>query len=175
MATGWRTQIRQIQSATGQRGGPSEPVFGGELRDAERAIRLWKQKAAELGRPPPASVFNMPQPAMDSYRFFICADLLVPEDSVLILYSANFAKLLGLPERPATNVPLLSQIPVRYQPLFVEGYERAITEATPVRFSGAIAHGGDNEVYRASFMPVRADCGGNESASDSQLVEDLRF
>jgi hypothetical protein len=145
--------MRQTRSA--DRTPAPDPVFGAELRDTERAIRLWNRKASEFGWPPPASAFNLSQMARDSYRFFICADLVVKEDSALILYGATFAKLLGLPERPRLDMPLLSQIPTRYRPLFVEGCDRAIAEAMPVRFNGAVAHGEDIELYRAAFMPLK--------------------
>jgi hypothetical protein len=147
--------MRHTSSADRPRGAPSETIFGGELRDAERAIQLWNRKASEFGRPPPASAFNIGELASDSHRFFICADLVVHEDSALILYGATFAKLLGLPARPRLDMPLLSQIPTRYQPLFVEGCDRAIEEAMPVRFNGAVAHGEDIELYRAAFMPLK--------------------
>lgn len=147
--------MRQTPIAKGQRGGPPEPVFGGELRDTKRAIQLWHRKASELGRPPPVSAFAFSETAADSYRFLICVDFLVKEDSVLILYGINFAKLFGLPDRPSMNVPIVRQIPPRYQSLFVGGCDDAVGEGMPARFSGAVAHGGDAELYRASFMPLR--------------------
>jgi hypothetical protein len=145
----------ETRSAARRASLPLQTAFGGEFRDTEQAIQLWSRKSAEFGRPPPASAFDIPKIAEDSHRFFICADLLVREDSALILYGAAFAKLLGLPERPVINMPLLSQIPTRYRHLFAEGCDQAIQEAAPVRLCGAVTCGGDTELYRASFMPLR--------------------
>jgi hypothetical protein len=129
--------------------------FAGELRDSERAITLWNRKASEFGRPPPATEFDFSWISSFGYRFVVCYDLLVQEDSVLFLYGPAFAKLLDLPKRPPMNVPLMRQLPERYRSLFADGCSEAIEEASPVRFSGEIGNKGLTELYRASFMPLR--------------------
>ncbi|HEX2679844.1 MAG TPA: hypothetical protein VHQ03_00960 [Candidatus Dormibacteraeota bacterium] len=131
--------------------------FSGELRDTEQAISLWRQKASEFGRPPPAAAVNLSQMNGDGFRFVICADMLVEEDSAFVLYGANFAKLLDLPERPLMNVPMIKQLPKRYHSLFADGCSEAINEAAPVRFSGETEYCGDTELYRATFMPLKME------------------
>jgi hypothetical protein len=66
--------------------------LAGELRDTERAITFWKQKASEFGRPPPATEFDFSWITNYGYRFVICADMLVKEDSVLF----QFRRLIEL-------------------------------------------------------------------------------
>jgi hypothetical protein len=149
----------QIRSGDrGYRSAAENLQFAGELRDTEHAIYLWKQKASEFGRPPPVIAFNFSRMTSDGYRFVICADTLVKEDSALVLYGPNFAKLLELPERPLMNVPMIRQLPERYHSLFAEGCNEAISEAAPVRFSGETGHCGSTELYRATFMPLKMEC-----------------
>ena len=129
--------------------------FAGELRDTERAISLWNKKSQEFGRPPPATEFDLSGLGTQGYRFIICADLLVKEDSVFSVYGPDFARLFDLPERPSMHVPMIRHVPGRYQALFAEGCDDAITEAAPVRFVGEVEHYGCIELYRACFMPLR--------------------
>src|SRR5438067_7133345 len=69
-----------------------------ERRDTELAITLWHQKASELGTPPPFEAFDFTRLTIDrSYRFIICGD--DAAHSVFLLYGAQFARLLQLPER----------------------------------------------------------------------------
>ena len=132
------------------------PEFELEARDTELAISLWNQKAKQFGKPPPIAECALVAFASGAFRFVICADLLVGEDSVFLTYGPGFAKLLRLPERPAMHVPMLRYISDRYRFLFAEGCSEAIAEAAPVRFSGEItgAEGGA-ELYRACFMPLQ--------------------
>ena len=125
-----------------------------ERRDTELAITLWHQKASELGTPPPFEAFDFTRLTIDwSYRFIICGD--DAAHSVFLLYGVQFARLLQLPERPNYYDPLIVQLPTRYRALFTEGCEAACSEAAAAKFSGAVAHHGCTELYRAAFLPMR--------------------
>jgi hypothetical protein len=80
----------------------------------------------------------------------------VVEDAVFLVYGARFARLLCLPDKPFHYAPVIKQLPLRYRPLFAEGYGQAITQLAPARFSGAVVRAdGEMELYRAAFMPVQ--------------------
>ena len=131
------------------------PLSAGELRDTERVIALWRQKAAELGRPPPAAAFDFaPLAGERGCRFILCGDSVV-EDATFLAYGTQFARLFELPEKPVIEIPALRQLPGRYQPMFAEGYSAAIVRGEPARFSGAVMHYGMVELYRAAFMPLK--------------------
>jgi len=139
----------------GDPAGARRPVPAGELRDTERAIALWRQKAAEFGRPPPAAAFDFaPLTGERACRFILCGDAVV-EDATFLAYGTRFARLLELPEKPVIETPALRQLPGRYLPLFAEGYSEAVARAEPARFSGAVMHYGMIELYRAAFMPLK--------------------
>jgi hypothetical protein len=137
---------------------PSVPAGSdrlGELRDTERAIALWHQKAAECGGHPPLSVFDFSR--MDggdcAYRFVICADPLGSAHKFLV-YGSHFARLLALPEAPAFGVLLADHLPDRYCSLFIEGCEEALAQGQPVNMNRYAVHLGQVELYRAAFMPL---------------------
>lgn len=125
-----------------------------ESRDAERAIRLWHQKAAN-GRPPDLTAFDFHRLQTDwGFRFLISTDELL-EAAVFIVYGSQFANLLSLPEKPNSAIPVLRQVPTRYRGLFWEGCGEVLRHPEPARFNGAIRYGGDLELYRAAFMPLQ--------------------
>ena len=131
------------------------PEFQLEARDTELAISFWNQKAKRFGKPPPATEFNLIGLASQSFRFVICADLLVSDGSFFLAYGPSFAKLFDLLERPSMHVAMIRYIPDRYRFLFSDGCNDAIAEAAPVRCSGEIAGSAGVELYRACFMPLR--------------------
>jgi len=135
----------------------SRPETGlvGELRDTERAISLWRQKASEFGGVPLPTAFDFSAVIGGAwnYRFVICTDAAVAELTFLI-YGSRFAQLLELPAEPISGIPIARQLPGRYLPLFTEGSREAIAQAAPVRLSGAVVHYGQIELYRAAFMPL---------------------
>jgi hypothetical protein len=127
----------------------------GEARDTDSAITLWYRKATEAG-PPLVSAFDLSRLASDwSYRFLIAGDKVVA-DAVFLVYGTRFARLLDLPAKPLHHLPVLKQVPTRYQTLFGDGYSKAMMERAPARFSGAVSRcDGKMELYRAAFMPVQ--------------------
>ena len=136
-------------------GGGLEPVLARELRDTERAITLWRQKASECSGLPLPTAFDLSRMSSGawSYRFVISAAAVVNELAFLI-YGSSFAKLLELPEKPIRGIPITRQLPGRYLSLFTEGCGHAIAQAAPVRLSGVVVDYGQIELYRAAFMPL---------------------
>jgi hypothetical protein len=131
------------------RDGISGPIrdFPAEHRDTESAIRLWHQKASEVGGPPSLSTFDFSRLASEwGYRFLISGDEFVGA-SVFLVYGVHFARLLGLPEQPRSKFPLLHQLPVWYRPLFVEGYGDALRDLAPTRLNGTVVHLSKLEFY----------------------------
>ena len=134
---------------------PTEPVRAGELRDAELAITLWREKVSEFGGLPPLTAFDFSRTIGGtwSHRFVICADSVVGELTFLI-YGSSFAKLLELSAEPISGIPIYQQLPGRYLPVFSAGCRDAIAQAAPVWSSGVVVHYGQIELYRAAFMPL---------------------
>ena len=130
-----------------------QPDAAAESRDSERAIRLWHQRTGGASIPDLAA-FDFHRLQTDcGYRFLISGDQFLGS-AVFILYGSQFAKLLGLPAMPNSQVPMVRQLPRRYCELFVEGCNEVLLRPEPARFSGAVRHGGCVELYRAAFMPL---------------------
>ena len=128
--------------------------FPAELRDTESAIRLWHQKASEVGGFPSLSTFDFSRLRSEwGYRFLISGDEFVGA-AVFLVYGVHFARLLGLPEQPRSKIPLLPQLPARYRPLFVEGCGDVLRDLAPIRLNGTVVHQRRFEFYRATFMPI---------------------
>jgi hypothetical protein len=127
----------------------------GELRDTERLIALWRQHASKSGGPPPVTAFDFSRMIGGdwSYRFVICADT-EGDDHTFLMYGAQFARLLGLPETPAFGASFNRQLPERYLPLFTEGCGEAIALGEPARMNGFVLHYGQIELYRSVFAPL---------------------
>jgi hypothetical protein len=133
------------------------PPTGRERREGERLLAYWDGELQEFGEG--ITIASLDITAITgnsgwSNRFLISVDPFI-ERSMLIMYGAQFAALLGLPEQPRTDQPLLRQLPQRYGEVFIEGCTRAQTEWTPVRLEGEVAcSDGRAERYRAVFVPV---------------------
>jgi hypothetical protein len=126
-----------------------------EARDTEQTIRLWHQKASD-GRPPHPSVLDFHRLNTDwGYRFVISSDEFL-DAAVFVVYGLRFARLLSLPDKPNPFVPMLPQLPARYRDLFIEGCSGILVRPEPARFTGAVRHESDVELYRAAFMPLDA-------------------
>jgi hypothetical protein len=133
----------------------SQRDLAGEGRDTERAIRLWHQKASNP-RPPDPSAFDFQRLGADwGYRFVISGDRVLGA-AVFLVYGLPFARLLGLPDKPNPFIPMMQQLPHRYRELFREGCHEVLVQPKPTRFSGAVRHGANAELYRAAFMPLRS-------------------
>jgi hypothetical protein len=81
-----------------------------EARDTERAITVWRAKAGRLHGIPALTALNVCGVISDlGYRFVISCDE-VAEDATFLLYGAQFARLLGLPDLAASFVPMIRQL-----------------------------------------------------------------
>jgi hypothetical protein len=101
--------------------GAKNRELAGELRDTERAIMLWHQKACGVGRLPAWMAFDLSRMPGDwGYRFVIGTGGFV-EASEFVTYGVQFARLFELPAKATNDVPMLQQLPERYRPLFSDG------------------------------------------------------
>src|ERR1700748_601605 len=86
-----------------------EPVLTGrERRESERVIRYWEGKVEKLGRAATVAALDLGEinSADWSHRFVIAVDPVV-ENSSLLLYGSDFAKLLDLPTKGTPHVPMV--------------------------------------------------------------------
>ena len=134
---------------------PSEPT-GRDRREGERLMAYWESKLQELGGVVTAAGLDLATTNSRDWsnRFLISVDPVI-ERSSLVLYGPRFAQLLGLPEHPRTDLPLLRQLPRRYADLFLRGCSEAQKTMAPVRLEGEVERADDRiEQYRAVFIPV---------------------
>ncbi|GEM_PF-1905510 len=133
-----------------------QQLQGRERRESERAIRYWENKLAQLGGNATVGALDLAemQSAEWSHRFVIAVDPVV-ENSALLLYGADFARLLDLPSKRAPHVPMVRQLPKCYSEVFKRGCGDADIRRMPVRIEGEIERAdGRRELYRAAFIPV---------------------
>jgi hypothetical protein len=129
---------------------------GRERRESERVISYWERKVEALGKGATVAALDLAEMASESWahRFVIAVDPVV-ENSSLLIYGANFARLLGLPQRGAPHVPMVRQLPRRFADVFTRGCGEAHAQREPVRLEGEIRReDGRRELYRAAFIPV---------------------
>src|SRR5262249_37191921 len=98
------------------------------------------------------------------------------ERSALLVYGANFARLLGLPHKAPKVLPLERQLPPRFAEVFLRGCAEAEKQGEPVRVEGEIERNDERvEQYRAVFIPVKVRPGSRThfafGAFNSRVVE----
>ena len=134
-----------------------EPALTGrERRESERVIRYWEKKVEKLGRGATVAALDLGEinSADWSHRFVIAVDPVV-ENSSLLLYGSDFAKLLDLPPKGTPHVPMVRQLPRHLSNVFMQGCGDAHHQRQPVRIEGEVARSdGKTELYRAAFIPV---------------------
>jgi hypothetical protein len=133
----------------------AEPA-GRDRREAERLMAYWEGRLAELGGEVTIAGIDLTRTHTKDWsnRFLISVDQVV-ERSSLMLYGPQFARLMGLPAQPRTDLPMLRQLPRRYVDLFLRGCADAQSEWEPVRFEGEVERYDDKiEQYRSIFIPV---------------------
>jgi hypothetical protein len=129
---------------------------GHERRESERAIAYWRRKTAELGETPTIASLDLGEIHSEgwSHRFVIAVDPVV-ENSALLMYGTNFARLLELPEKGLPHIPMVRQLPKRFSEMFVRGCGDAHERRTPIRVEGEVPRNdGKRELFRAAFIPV---------------------
>jgi hypothetical protein len=134
-----------------------EPVLTGrERRESERAIRYWEKKVEKLGRGATVAALDLAEinSADWSHRFVIAVDPIV-ENSSLLLYGSDFAKLLDLPSKGTPHVPMVRQLPRHLSGVFMQGCGDAHHMRQAIRLEGEVPRpDGKVELYRAAFIPV---------------------
>ena len=141
---------------------PHERVLGAarERRESEQLITDWERETRQLGHALAlmtldVSVMTAPKWA---HRFIIAVSRPVVENSSLLFYGARFAALLELPETPNHSVPMVTQLPTRYVPVFTQGCIASTLSSLAVRIQGAVEReDGGQELYRAAFIRLNLD------------------
>ena len=136
----------------------AEPVAvdGRERRESERAIAYWEKKIEKLGKSATVAALDLADMNTPdwSHRFVIAVDPVV-ENSSLLLYGTDFAKLLDLPPKGTPHVPMVRQLPRHISQVFMQGCGDAHARRAPVRLEGEVTReDGTTELYRAAFIPV---------------------
>jgi hypothetical protein len=140
----------------GVRENEDSALTGRERREAERAIRYWEKKVEKLGRAATVAALDLGEinSADWSHRFVIAVDPVV-ENSSLLLYGSDFAKLLDLPPKGTPHVPMVRQLPRHLSSVFMQGCGDAHQTRQAVRLEGEVPRpDGKVELYRAAFIPV---------------------
>jgi len=133
-----------------------EELTGRERRESERAIRYWEKKVERLGRGATVAALDLAEinSADWSHRFVIAVDPVV-ENSSLLLYGSDFAKLLELPPKGTPHVPMVRQLPRHLSDVFMQGCGDAHHQRQAIRLEGEVPRAdGKTELYRAAFIPV---------------------
>ncbi|MBV9553780.1 MAG: hypothetical protein JO032_13440 [Alphaproteobacteria bacterium] len=140
-----------------QTAAPEAPEPSGrERRESERAISYWEKKIEKLGKSATVAALDLGEiNSKDwAHRFVIAVDPVV-ENSSLLLYGSDFAKLLQLPPKGTPHVPMVRQLPRHLSRVFMQGCGDAHNQRSPIRLEGeAPRDDGRTELYRAAFIPV---------------------
>ena len=159
---------------------------GRERREAERVISYWEKKTTRLGNVAILGALDLARMRSPdwSHRFVIAVDP-QPENSMLLYYGADVARLLELPggrtphvpinrqlrsrlpgifathtdrlRRDADGAPIVKQLPRRFSDVFARGCGDSHRHDAPLRLEGEITRDdGRRELYRAAFIPVTA-------------------
>jgi hypothetical protein len=135
----------------------AEPATSGrERRESERAIAYWERKIEKLGKSATVAALDLAEMNTPdwSHRFVIAVDPVV-ENSSLLLYGSDFAKLLDLPPKGTPHVPMVRQLPRHLSRMFMQGCGDAHNQRAPVRMEGEAPRAdGKTELYRAAFIPI---------------------
>src|SRR3984885_4708076 len=127
--------VLTLNDAREASGTDDEPVLTGrERRESERAISYWEKKIEKLGKSATVAALDLGEiNSQDwSHRFVIAVDPVV-ENSSLLLYGSDFAKLLDLPPKGTPHVPMVRQLPRHLSSVFMPGCGDAHTPRSPIR------------------------------------------
>jgi hypothetical protein len=151
------TPVVSLDQVRETRADDDTPVLTGkERRESERAIAYWEKKIERLGSSATVAALDLAEMnTIDwSHRFVIAVDPVV-ENSSLLLYGNDFAKLLDLPPKGTPHVPMVRQLPRHLSRVFMQGCGDAHSQRSPVRLEGEVPReDGKMELYRAAFIPV---------------------
>ncbi len=131
----------------------------GERRMSDRAIVDWHEHVSRRDdntsvHAPDLATMLIKDP---SYRFVLLISPII-EDTVLLSYGAEFAKMLDLPPKTMPHLAMIKLIPTRFSEVFVRGCRAAIEQNAPARVEGEVDRDdGWRELFRAAFIPVGAE------------------
>ena len=131
---------------------------GRERRQSERALVAWERKLTDLGRSPTLlELFAAVDTEEWSHGFVVAVDPIV-EVSSLLVYGADFARLLDMPKKNLPFVRMSRQLPARYTEIFLKGCTQACNQNGPERVEGEVARvDGRLELFRAVFIPIEPE------------------
>jgi len=143
---------------------------GRERREAERVIAYWEKKTTQLGGGVTLAALDLAKMRSSewSHRFVIAVDPR-PENSALLYYGADFARLLELPGGRTPHVPMTQQFRSRLSGIFTrpsgplpqfelpgkQAVGVPIVKQLPERFSDVFVRGCGNSHLHAA--PVRME------------------
>ena len=139
-----------------KRDGDPPALTGKERRRVRAGHQLLGKEGRDAGKNPTVAALDLAEinSADWSHRFIIAVDPLV-ENSSLLLYGADFARLLNLPPKGAPHVPMVRQLPRYLSRVFMQGCGDAHHMREPIRVEGEVKReDGRRELYRAAFIPV---------------------
>jgi hypothetical protein len=92
---------------------------GRERRESERVIAYWEKKMTQFGSGVTLAALELVKMRSSawSHRFVIAVDPM-PENSALLYYGADFARLLELPGERTPRVPMAQQFHTRLSGIF---------------------------------------------------------
>ncbi len=139
-------------------GSATDQPGGRERRQTERALAAWEIKLAQLGRSPTLpELFAAVDTEEWSHGFLVAVDPIV-EVSSLLVYGADFARLLDMPTRGMPFVKMTRQLPPRYSQIFLRGCLDACNRNAPARVEGEVEREeGNRELFRAVFIPIEPE------------------
>jgi hypothetical protein len=140
----------------------AEPT-GRDRREAESIISYWEGKRTASDSGALVTTLALDLAAMHteewSHRFVIALGP-TNEDTALVHYGANFARLFQIPPQSEPPLEIRRWLPNRLREVFLAGCRDALERNTPVRLQRLIERGdGQREMFRCSFIPIAAEEG----------------
>jgi hypothetical protein len=131
---------------------------GRERRQSERALVAWEDKLSLLGRSPTLpELFSWVDTEEWSHGFVVAVDTII-EVSSLLVYGADFARLLDMPGKGMPFVKMTRQLPPRYSQIFLDGCTDACSNNESTRVEGEVQRDdGRTELFRAVFIPIEPE------------------
>jgi hypothetical protein len=136
---------------------------GAERRETDSVIAYWEGKQAAFSRGAAVTPLALDLAAMRaeawSHRFLIALGS-SDDDTALLRYGANFARLFQIPPESEPPLPARQWLPERLHEVFIGGCRQAIEHNRPVRLGRIVQRDdGQREMFRCCFIPLSATPG----------------
>jgi hypothetical protein len=133
---------------------------GAERREAEAVIAYWEGKQAAFSRGAAVTPLALDLGAMRadawSHRFLMALGS-SDDDTALLRYGENFARLFQIPPESEPPLPTRQWLPERLREVFIGGCRQAIERNHPVRLQRIVQReDGQREMFRCCFIPLSA-------------------